>query len=226
MWCATALHLILAAIALGVVLHDELPVRIQIFGVIQTPAAELPFRSRLDRPPEPVSPQPEFRAPVEVSPQQVRIGRSSYVAVPTSPETAISTPEPARTFDEPGTPPVRPVSPREPREREVPKRRESPPASAAAIAAAEQELPDFEGNRPPSYPVEAYRRRWQGTVLLRVVIGEGGKVTQVSVVESSGYPVLDAAASSAVSTWRARPRGDGFVPVGWAFRLPVRFRLD
>jgi protein TonB len=41
------------------------------------------------------------------------------------------------------------------------------------------------------YPPEALKRRWEGTVTLRLTIGEGGELRDVSVEQSSGYRVLD-----------------------------------
>lgn len=54
----------------------------------------------------------------------------------------------------------------------------------------------------PRYPVEAKRRREQGTVSLRVELDEAGRVADVTVIGSSGSRALDDAAVAAVRGWR------------------------
>ena len=67
------------------------------------------------------------------------------------------------------------------------------------------------GNLPPLYPPEAERRAQQGTVTLRVHFGPDGLTRRVDVIQSSGYPLLDDAARTALLAWRFRPgrRADG-----------------
>jgi TonB family protein len=56
---------------------------------------------------------------------------------------------------------------------------------------------------PPAYPTEARKQRVEGTVVLKAVVNDSGKVAGVRVVE--GNPALAAAAISAVKQWRYRP---------------------
>lgn len=58
---------------------------------------------------------------------------------------------------------------------------------------------------PPSYPVVSRRKREQGTVVLRVVVSDEGRVSSVSVSRSSGFKELDDAALAAVRKWRWSP---------------------
>jgi protein TonB len=58
---------------------------------------------------------------------------------------------------------------------------------------------------PPRYPVESRRRRETGTVVLLVVVDEGGRVSAISVATSSGVDRLDKAALNAVRRWRWSP---------------------
>ncbi len=58
---------------------------------------------------------------------------------------------------------------------------------------------------PPTYPMLARRKREQGIVVLRLVISEVGRVTDVDVEKSSGFTALDEAAASAVRKWRWSP---------------------
>ncbi|MDA0659112.1 MAG: energy transducer TonB [Planctomycetota bacterium] len=82
--------------------------------------------------------------------------------------------------------------------------------------------PEFVENRPPIYPRQAIAQGWQGTVWLRLRIGQDGNMLEVSVDASSGHAILDAAAVAAVRQWRAMPIDDGTATV---VRLPVRFEI-
>lgn len=98
-----------------------------------------------------------------------------------------------------------------------------PPDSSLGVEA--DESPSFAGNRPPKYPELARRNRWEGVVLLELTVDEEGRVAHVRVVESSGHPVLDAAAVAAIRQWQGRPARRAGRPVATQERLPVRFRL-
>jgi len=55
----------------------------------------------------------------------------------------------------------------------------------------------------PAYPAEARRERIEGTVVLKALVSDDGKVVGVRVVE--GNPTLASAAITAVKQWRYRP---------------------
>ncbi|HEX7874865.1 MAG TPA: energy transducer TonB [Sphingobium sp.] len=57
----------------------------------------------------------------------------------------------------------------------------------------------------PRYPMEARTKREQGVVVLRLMLSEQGRVTDISVHKSSGFPSLDKAAVDAVRRWRWSP---------------------
>jgi protein TonB len=78
----------------------------------------------------------------------------------------------------------------------------------------------------PQYPPLAMRRRWQGVVLLRVLVGQDGSPLQVKVERSSGRPILDTAARNQVaSEWRFRPAMREGAPVqAWGL-VPISFSL-
>ncbi|MBP2638635.1 MAG: transport protein TonB [Firmicutes bacterium] len=79
----------------------------------------------------------------------------------------------------------------------------------------------------PSYPSVARQAAQQGTVVLKVQILENGRPGEVSVVRSSGYPLLDDAAVDAVEQWRfipAKDRSSGRAITCYS-TLPVSFRL-
>ena len=75
--------------------------------------------------------------------------------------------------------------------------------------------------RTLAYPPRARKLGWQGTVALTFVLRADGRIRELRMARSSGYPVLDEAALSAVE--RAVP----FPPPGMDVRieLPVTFRL-
>jgi len=78
----------------------------------------------------------------------------------------------------------------------------------------------------PSYPPLAARLSEQGSVRLSLDIDERGYVTDASVVSSSGYETLDAAAVSWVKAhWRFTPALRDGIPVPASADAIVTFRL-
>ena len=78
-------------------------------------------------------------------------------------------------------------------------------------------------NREPVYPREAARLRQQGAVILLVRVAPDGSASEVVIPQSSGFPMLDAAAREAVSSWHFRPAiQDG---QGVASEIPVRIQF-
>lgn len=57
-------------------------------------------------------------------------------------------------------------------------------------------------NEPPRYPLLALRNNWSGEVMLRFFINSSGKLDNLSIISSSGYPLLDRAALLAAQNWR------------------------
>ena len=78
----------------------------------------------------------------------------------------------------------------------------------------------------PVYPSASRRAGEQGTVVLKILIGEDGRARDVQVAQSSGFSRLDDAAVDAVRKWRFTPSvQSGAVQGGWV-TLPVTFRLN
>jgi len=86
-------------------------------------------------------------------------------------------------------------------------------------------IPVYRENPAPRYPRMAKRRGYEGTVLLEVFVNREGKVKELRIFHSSGYPVLDKAALSSVKKWvfESGKRGDESIEM-WV-KIPVRFRL-
>jgi len=79
--------------------------------------------------------------------------------------------------------------------------------------------------RPPVYPPRCLRMGIEGTVRVRVLVGENGRVQEVTVGKSSGEAALDEAAMEAVRYWRFEPAKRDGVPVrAWAI-VPIEFKL-
>jgi periplasmic protein TonB len=76
-------------------------------------------------------------------------------------------------------------------------------------------------NRPPPYPAEAAARGEQGAVLVLIHVASNGTAAGAEVLETSGYPALDAAAVKAVERWHFHPAMKDGQPVG--FDMPIRF---
>lgn len=79
---------------------------------------------------------------------------------------------------------------------------------------------------PPRYPLESRRKRETGTVVLMVVVGEDGRVDDISIQQGSGFHRLDRAALSAVKRWRwSQTIVDGHsVKVRGVVRIPFELR--
>ena len=103
------------------------------------------------------------------------------------------------------------------------------PSGAGARQAVAVVAPRYAGggiaNPPPRYPYMARRRGKEGQVLLRVRVTADGNAATVRVRRSSGYPLLDAAAATAVRSWRFHPASRGGRPVAGAVDVPVAFTL-
>jgi TonB family protein len=72
----------------------------------------------------------------------------------------------------------------------------------------------------PSYPLQERQRHHTGTVWLHGQVGRDGRVSDIKLLQSSGYHVLDQCAVAALRLWRAHKQYAG---VG--FRMPIRFKM-
>lgn len=77
----------------------------------------------------------------------------------------------------------------------------------------------------PHYPSGARLRGEQGDVVLEIHVGADGFVDKVSVVETSGFADLDAAAVKAVRAARFTPAKSGGKSVASAALMTLKFRL-
>jgi len=85
--------------------------------------------------------------------------------------------------------------------------------------------PLYRSNPSPKYPRIARIRGYQGNVLLDVLVNKNGKVNDLKIYKSSGYPILDRAAVSSVKYWLFEPGMIGENKVNMWVRVPIRFEL-
>lgn len=78
----------------------------------------------------------------------------------------------------------------------------------------------------PDYPVDAYRRREEGTVLVSATVGADGQPASVEVLRRSGSRALDQAAVDAVRQWTFEPAVRNGREVAAEVQVPVTFRID
>jgi TonB family protein len=86
--------------------------------------------------------------------------------------------------------------------------------------------PRFVHQPKPEYPLLARQQGWEGTVTLRLELLADGKVGEVEIAKSSGYPLLDTAAQESAKTWAHEPATHQGVPVPRWVTLSVHFALD
>lgn len=97
----------------------------------------------------------------------------------------------------------------------------APPAGPVSLGNLEERLLEY---TPPRYPMESRRKKEQGTVLLRLLIGTDGRVAEISIAQSCGFERLDQALLQAARKWRWQPmirNGEpvpvrGVLPFTWA----------
>ncbi len=96
-----------------------------------------------------------------------------------------------------------------------------PPAKGAL----NEPKPNYLKNPAPTYPELARERGWEGTVVLRVLVGENGSVKRIRVHKSSGYDILDQSALKTVQKWQFLPARMKTVTFTSWIKIPIRFLL-
>jgi protein TonB len=78
----------------------------------------------------------------------------------------------------------------------------------------------------PDYPLTARKQGLEGTVHLRVTVSADGRVTSVTIVETSGHAILDRAARDGVSRWRFSPARRATGAIASVIDVPIEFKLN
>lgn len=117
-------------------------------------------------------------------------------------------------------------------------------ACATALTSAALGLPEDNTNTPvppprpaaPSsigaphvcmqdYPAAAVAAHQEGTTTIGFTITEAGATTNIHIVKSSGFPLLDDAATSCASNWRYRPAIKDGQPIAVPWKAEVKWVL-
>src|SRR3989338_11035335 len=152
-------------------------------------------------PPKPEPPKPPKPRPIEPPKEHLHLAVETPVILPDEPVTYVP-PEPVVEAPPPPPLPVQPVM----------------LSGELAVSCPERS--------PPNYPARSRRFNEQGRVLLRVELGEDGRISGVAVKTSSGFTSLDEAAVSAVKTWRCKPAIQNGVAVRAVALQPFAFILE
>ncbi|MGA9524024.1 MAG: energy transducer TonB, partial [Myxococcaceae bacterium] len=101
----------------------------------------------------------------------------------------------------------------------------SPGGQALELSQVERAPQVLESVRP-RYPASARRRRIEGRVVVRVIVGADGVVEKENTRVLASAPGLDEAAIDAVNRWRFSPAlGAGGRPVRVIIDIPIQFSL-
>lgn len=100
-----------------------------------------------------------------------------------------------------------------------------PPSEQAQEFYAFDEPPMLVKFVNPRYPDLARQAGIEGTVLLRVLVAEDGKVVSVSVIQSDVTPAMERAAMQAAKQFLFKPAKQRTVPVKAHMAIPIRFKL-
>jgi TonB family protein len=110
------------------------------------------------------------------------------------------------------------------------KKEEAPVFNREAAAflkqgAISQAMPNYLKNPPPLYPRLARQLGYEGTIILSVEVSSEGRCTNIQIVKSTGYSILDNAALAAVKQWSFKPASLLNVPIVVWVEIPITFKL-
>jgi protein TonB len=99
-------------------------------------------------------------------------------------------------------------------------------ARPSSTAAAVQRLTfgQGEGRQPsPEYPAQAIQQHQEGTVVVRLVVGESGQVSSAEAIQPCPWPILNEAALQAIrQQWRFPPGGLRVYDVAIHFQIATQ----
>ena len=102
-----------------------------------------------------------------------------------------------------------------------------PVSTGGAHYAEDVQLPYLiSAPKPIQYPRWAMRQGWQGRLEIALEILADGSVGRFSVMKSTGYRLLDEAATEAVRTWRFAPATQDGRFVLTCIEIPVSFQIE
>jgi len=192
------------------------------YGFVHLPAPPPPPVVEVNRLTPPAAPveTPKLAPPSDAMPPPAEASEPQpppppELAAPEAPPlAAVAEPSPAISFAVPVEGPTRIVDARQ----------AIPPAPRAAPAPAPVKHLTFgvgEGRQAdPEYPRDAILAHEQGTVVIRFVTGEDGRVQSAEVTQPCRWPLLNQAALQAVRGWRLPPNSARH------YEIPIEFRIN
>lgn len=192
-------YALLTGLARKVVEVVKQPIETKIIEEVKPPPP--PEKTPPPPPPKLAAPPPPFIPPPEITVQSLPPQNTIAVVTNVKPESPVLPPPVA-------APPVA-----------VP---------VAAKAAPVRTLPVVEasGCEKPKYPRASLLAEETGMVMLALLVGADGRVTDAKIEKSSGYPRLDKAALEALSLCKFKPGTvDGKPEPGWA-KLSYEWKLN
>jgi len=183
------------------------------YRIIPTPDEAITLMVNLISPPpaekpKPLQPKPETPKPRPLDPpppEHIHLAVEAPVVLPDEPV----------VYSPPAPPPPAPAPVVE-----------APPLPAQPVTLANELSVSCLERMPPDYPAISMRMNEQGKVVLRVELGEDGRVAHLEVKSSSGFHRLDEAALSAVKTWRCKPAIRNGMAVHAVALQPFNFTLE
>ena len=95
-----------------------------------------------------------------------------------------------------------------------------PPESQSVVVTGDQAWKIAISHPAPDYPIEARRRHLVGSGVYQAKVDEYGDVDSVTIITSTGYPILDNAAVKALKKWRFRAH-TGLTRI----KVPIKFSI-
>ncbi|NOU01841.1 MAG: energy transducer TonB [Gallionella sp.] len=159
------------------------------YKIIPTPDKAIALMVNFINPPAPEKPKPpeppKLRPLDPPPPEHIHLAVETPVVLPDEPVVYVPPPEPVVEAPPPAPPQM-----------ELP----------SQLVTLSSELSVICSERAaPHYPMASKRMNEQGKAVLRVELGEDGKVANAMVKASSGFARLDEAALAAIKTWRCKP---------------------
>ncbi|MBN1101911.1 MAG: energy transducer TonB [Deltaproteobacteria bacterium] len=228
---AIGLHALLFSVELRRTVRKEVagPVfkAMDVFLVAARPVRkpEVPV-SRPEETPVP-APQPAPALPETV---QKKIAPEARVRTRPAKKDVAPAPEPAPVPVQPALPSRSEEDPRKetpmPGTVRIPSETGRPAIPEASLPPTLREaIPMYRRNPAPEYPEVARRRGYEGTVMLDLLVNREGRVSDVRLSRSCGFPLLDRAAMTAVKGWFFEPATRGAEPAEMWVKVPIRFEL-
>lgn len=211
------------ALAMGLVVNVAIFVLLPLLAGRMEPVRRVPELARVVRitevePPRPEQRRPEQRRMDEPPPLERPEARRPETPAPQTPSLDLRLDIPKLAVDVPTAAVPVAVAPAP----------EVPPAPAPRGFELSQvdAAPRLLHSVPPDYPFSARSRNIQGTVTVRFLVDESGRVEDPTVMEADPPGVFDASVLKAVRRWRFAPGKRHGEPVATWVELPVRFDLS